>query len=358
MLGCEAPAPKLAPVHPTNTAMVQPAAASGATFTNPLLPTGPDPWIIYNDGFYYYMNTTGVNLTLWKTASLGTLRTAEQKVVWIPPATGPYSHGIWAPELHRIGGNWYLYFAADDGPNEDHRLWVLENTAADPMTGNWRMKGELGGRASRWAIDPTVFENRGATYLVYSGWPGKVNGTQEIFIAKLKNPWTVEGEPVAVSRPQYPWEEVGDTGSPPGAANPPHLNVNEGPEVLQHGDRIFLVYSGSGCWTPWYQLGMLTASRDSDLLKPASWKKSPTPVFSPSPQADAYAPGHNGFFQSPDGTQSWIIYHANPGPNEGCGDLRSPRAQPFTWNSDGTPNFGAPVPLGQPLALPSGETHR
>jgi hypothetical protein len=35
---------------------------------------------------------------------------------------------------------------------------------------------------------------------------------------------------------------------------------------------------------------------------------------------------------------------------------RTTRAQQFTWNADGTPNFGAPVALGTSLAEPSGET--
>ncbi|HTD16183.1 MAG TPA: family 43 glycosylhydrolase, partial [Chthoniobacterales bacterium] len=63
--------------------------------------------------------------------------------------------------------------------------------------------------------------------------------------------------------------------------------------------------------------------------------------------------GHNGFFKSPNGKEDWIIYHANPEPSEGCGNFRSPRIQRFTWNVDGTPNFGTPVPLGQPLEKPA-----
>jgi GH43 family beta-xylosidase len=34
---------------------------------------------------------------------------------------------------------------------------------------------------------------------------------------------------------------------------------------------------------------------------------------------------------------------------------RSTRAQPFTWNADGTPNFGVPVATGTTLPSPSGE---
>jgi hypothetical protein len=41
-------------------------AAAEDTFTNPLLPSGADPWVTSVHGFYYYINTTGVNLTLWK----------------------------------------------------------------------------------------------------------------------------------------------------------------------------------------------------------------------------------------------------------------------------------------------------
>jgi hypothetical protein len=40
-----------------------------AKLTNPLLPTGPDPWVIVKNGFYYYMKTTGADLTIWRTRS-------------------------------------------------------------------------------------------------------------------------------------------------------------------------------------------------------------------------------------------------------------------------------------------------
>jgi GH43 family beta-xylosidase len=100
---------------------------------------------------------------------------------------------------------------------------------------------------------------------------------------------------------------------------------------------------------------MLEARAESDLLDPASWKKSPLPVFWQSPAAGVYAPGHNSFFQSPDGKQDWILYHANAKPNQGCGQLRAPHAQPFGWNADGTPNFGRPLPVEKPVARPSGE---
>ena len=339
------------------------APSSAPSVVNPLLPAGPDPWVIVRDGVYYYMNTTGSNLTICKTRHLGALASAAKKVVWTPPSSGPYSHEIWAPELHFLNGKWYIYFAADAGTNQSHRVWVLENPSPDPMQGAWVMKGKLADPDDRWAIDPTVFENRGRLYAAWSGWEGETNGVQSIYIAELSDPWTIKGRRARISTPQYPWEKVGDRDlkrdpeqNPAlDVEEPVHIDVNEGPEVLQHGDNIFLVYSASACWTDFYELGMLTTRASDDLLDPASWKKSPVAQFWQSPKAHAYGTGHNSFFQSPDGTQDWIIFHANSEPHQGCAGHRSSRAQPFTWKADGTPDFGRPVPTGQPLPAPSGE---
>jgi GH43 family beta-xylosidase len=326
---------------------------ASSTFTNPLLPSGADPWVTSRNGYYYYMNTTGKNLTIWKTRDITELKQAEKKIVWTPPLSGPYSHEIWAPELHLLQGKWYIYFAADAGDNESHRVWVLENTSTDPLDGTWEIKGKLSGPEDLWAIDPSVFENGGKMYAVWSGWTGHSNGVQKILIAELANPWTLGSKPVVISTPQYPWEKVGDLTVKNRIDRVPHVDVNEGPEILQHNGKIILIYSASGCWTDYYELGMVIANADSDLLDPSSWTKTETPVFWESPEDLVYGPGHNTFFKSPDGKQDWILYHANSAPGEGCGAKRSPRAQPFTWNPDGTPNFGRPVAAGKPIPKPS-----
>lgn len=328
-------------------------AAAVKTLVNPLLPSGADPWSIYHEGFYYYMHTTARNLTIWKTRDLAELKKAERKVVWTPPATGPYSKDIWAPELHRLNGKWYIYFAADAGTNQTHRLWVLENASPDPLRGEWVMKGKLADASDKWAIDGSVFEHRGQLYLIWSGWEGETNGRQDIYIARMTNPWTVAGARVRLSKPEYAWERVGDIDRKKNPREPPHVDVNEGPQILKRGDKLFLIYSASGCWTEQYALGMLVASIHSDPLDSASWRKHPQPVFQHSPTAGAYGTGHNSFFKSPDGTEDWILYHANARPGEGCGRQRSPRAQPFTWKADGTPDFGRPVSTGTPIQRPS-----
>ncbi|MCB2379070.1 glycoside hydrolase family 43 protein [Hymenobacter sp. BT635] len=330
----------------------QAQTAPPATFTNPLLPRGADPWTIYHRGYYYYTHTTGGNITLWKVRSLTELATTPGQVVWTPPAAGGNAHNIWAPELHYLRRKWYLYYAADSGSNRSHRLWVLENSSPDPLTGTWVSKGQITDATNKWAIDGSVFKHRGRLYWVWSGWEGDTNGQQNIYIARLKNPWTVKGPRTRISTPEYAWERNGDLNDP---HNPPHVDVNEGPQLLRRGRRLFLVYSASGCWTDSYALGMLSATAGANLLRASAWTKSAKPVFRQDSVAGVYAPGHNSFFTSPDGRQSWLLYHANSAPRQGCGNLRSPRMQPFTWQADGTPYFGNPVPTSQPLPRPSGE---
>lgn len=319
------------------------------TFTNPLLPAGADPWCIYKDGFYYYTNSTQNNITLWKTKSIADLATAEKKVVFTPPAGTGYSKELWAPEIHFLKGKWYIYFAADSGKNIDHRMYVLENESADPLQGNWQMKGKLITPQDKWSIDGTVYDHSGQLYFLWSGWEGDVNGQQNIYIATMSNPWTITGNRTRLSAPTYKWETNGDLNDP---NDVPHVNVNEGPQILKNQDKLYLIYSASGCWTDTYSLGMLSTGIGGNLMDSASWQKHPEPVFTQSPENGVYAPGHNSFFVSPNGKENWILYHANDKPGQGCGEFRTPRAQPFTWKKDGSPDFGKPLPTSAAIKVP------
>lgn len=328
----------------------QPQINDLKTFTNPLLTSGADPWIIQKDGFYYYTNTSGSRLILRKVKNLADIKTSEQKTIWTPPVGTSYSKEIWAPELHFIKGKWYMYFAADGGSNTNHRMYVVENSSPDPMEGIWEFKGKVSDPSDKWAIDGSVFEYSDKLYMVWSGWEGDINGQQNIYIARMKNPWTIEGERVRLSAPEYNWEKIGDLNNPNDVA---HVNVNEGPVSLINKKNLFLIYSASGCWTDAYCLGMLTFTGKDNLLDPAAWKKNPLPAFKQKPESGVYAPGHNSFFKSPDGKENWILYHANAASGQGCGRYRTPRAQKFTFNNDGSPNFGEPVKTDLPMQVPS-----
>jgi hypothetical protein len=78
--------------------------------------------------------------------------------VWNPPEKdGPNSRQIWAPEIHHLEGRWYIYYAADDGDNDHHRLYVLESDRAQGAyrEGNTGYPyGRLADSSGDWAIDP------------------------------------------------------------------------------------------------------------------------------------------------------------------------------------------------------------
>ena len=313
-------------------------------FYNVLLPDGADPWVYrHTDGTYYMTATTGANITLRKSSSLSGIGGGETRVIWKPPASGPASRNLWAPELHYLNKKWYVHFAADDGENENHRMFVLENDSPDPFRGEFVNRGKVSDpKADRWAIDGTVLELGDRLYLIWSGWEGGENVRQNLYIAPLKDPLTLGGPRVEISRPTLPWECVGK----------PH--VNEGPQIIIRGDTINLVYSASGSWTDDYCLGLLTSKVGSDPLKPESWKKHDKPVLRSG--GGVFGPGHASFTRSPDGKEDWIVYHAAR--FSGAGWTRNVRAQPFTWNKDGTPSFGVPVSPDTPIALPGGDPPR
>jgi GH43 family beta-xylosidase len=159
------------------------------TFTNPLLTSGPDPWVIRKDNFYYYTHTLGNRIALWKTAKMSELKSATQQTVWTAPSTGANSRNIWAPELHFLDGKWYLYYTA--GSSSDlatQRTFVLENANADPTTGTWTDKGQLADPAANFfAIDATVFTHNSSNYLIWSGQASATDNTQRLYIAKMSN---------------------------------------------------------------------------------------------------------------------------------------------------------------------------
>lgn len=323
-----------------------PAAAPTASeapageFTNPLLPSGPDPWVVRSGGVFYYMNTLGDRLAIWKTRDITDLAHAEVRTIWRPHG-GLNAQRIWAPELHRIDGKWFIYYtAAAEGRDDDaHRgIFVLENDGQDPLSGAWIDRGRINTRFP--GIDGTTFVHGGRQYFVYSAYDGP---DSVLAIGPMSNPWTLAAPETVIARPDLAWERQGGR------------QILEGPEFLQgpRGD-VFLTYSASACWSDDYSLGLLRARPGADLLDPASWRKSPKPVLAKSAANSVYAPGHNGFFTSPDGRENWIIYHANPGPGMKCTKARSPRIQKFGFAPDGAPVFGEPVDTRKSLRKPSG----
>lgn len=63
------------------------------TFRNPLLAQGQDPSVVYKDGAYYLVQSTGGNLTIAKSSTITGLGRAEPVTVYTPPGEA-YSYDM------------------------------------------------------------------------------------------------------------------------------------------------------------------------------------------------------------------------------------------------------------------------
>ena len=336
------------------------AAAEAGRFTNPLR-EGADPWVIRDEAGQRWLWCSAPDAKRIVIRTTPTLTsTGTEHEIWGPPATGPASAQIWAPELHFLAGHWYLYFAASDGRNETHRAFVLSADSADPL-GAWTLHGPLatgagaeGNSPPIWAIDMTVLDHGGSRYAVWSGWDTPDSDRQFLYIAKMSTPMTLTGPRVRIcGNDDHLWERTEETAGSRG--------LNEGPQILQHAGRTFLLYSCGAAWLPTYKLGLLELT-GRDPLDPASWRKHPHPVFQST--AQTFGVGHSCFVnlpQLPNPTANlspappassawWHIYHAKR--DRAPGWPRGVFLQPFHFDPTGFPDFGKPLAPGSHLPVP------
>ncbi len=312
-----------------------PAPAAPAASAQPahLVAQRADPWILrHQDGYYYFIATVPEfdRIELRRARSLDGLADAPVQVVWRRHASGEQSANIWAPELHRIDGAWYIYYAA--GAVDDPwriRMYALRNTAADPMQGQWQELGRIQTPQDTFALDATSFEHKGQRYLLWAQADPEGSYSSALLLARLRTPTQIE-EPVAVlSRPELDWETIG-------------YKVNEGAAVLHRHGRVFVTYSASATDHN-YAMGLLWADEDADLLDPSAWHKSPEPVFHTSERLGRFGPGHNSFTVAEDGTTDLMVYHARDSRQLNGGALGDPdrhtRVRVLHWTAEGMPDF-------------------
>ncbi len=283
-------------------------------FDNPIIAQRADPYVIYNedDGYYYFTSSWPAymddehgydRIVLRKSKTLEGLADAADHVIWQAHASGAQSRHIWAPEMHKIGGKWYIYYAANSDPGKwSIRPWVLECTDASDLTNPdaWAEKGRFvnkdgayTGAFDVFSLDMTTFENNGKQYVIWAYKPD----VSKLLMAEIdpERPWELASDPITLTSPEYEWERVNEI-------------VNEGPAVLKHEGKIYVAYSASATG-PEYCVGLLSADADSDLMDESVWKKSPTPVLQTSDFTDQYGPGHNSFTVDEDGNIV-IVYHS------------------------------------------------
>ncbi len=285
------------------------------TVENPIITGGgADPWVIKHNGTYYYCWSRNNGVAVIAADSIDKITRENPSQVYVAPRGQMYSKEYWAPELHYINGKWYIYVAADDGTNANHRMYVLQGISQDP-TKPFRFVGQITDPTNKWAIDGTVLQLGSELYFVWSGWQGNTDVDQRLYIAHMSDPTTIDSERVEISRPTESWEG----------------RINEGPTAVFNGDDTYIVYSANASYGANYCLAYLKLTGD-DPMDPRSWTKSSTPFLQRSMVANG--PGHCSVVPAPDGSQ-WVVFHANL-PTEPVGwKGRSVWTQKLTFTDDG-----------------------
>ncbi len=299
-----------------------------------LIPQRADPQIVRGDNGRYYFIATAPEfdrIELRAADSIKGLATAESQVIWHKHASGPLSDTIWAPELHRFNGNWYIYFAAGDANRRGQiRMYVLTNASEDPMAGNWQELGRVQTARDSFSLDATSFAHNNQRYLIWAQRDPEGLFNSALYIATLDSPTQVGKQETEITRPTLDWEVLG-------------YKVNEGPAVIEHEGKIFVSYSASAT-DDRYAVGLVWANADADLLDPASWHKSPTPIFFTNPELKRFGPGHNSFTLAEDGKTPLLVYHARVTQQLDGNPLSDPNrhtfVRPLQWTSEGFPDFG------------------
>lgn len=290
-------------------------------YKNPFIEQRADPFITRGeDGTYYFTASYPAvgdelhgydRIILRRSKTVNGLSDAKEFTVWEAHTKGIMSRHTWAPELHFIGGKWYIYFAAATSEDKwDIKPYVLRCKGKDPLSDKWEEMGvvqkterdELSFRC--FSLDMTYFEHNGKSYLIWA----QIEGASSLFMAETtkEEPWKIITSPILLSRPEYDWEKV-------------VYSVNEGAAVLKTEDKIYVFFSASGTGAE-YCIGRLEADKNADLMNPASWKKLPLPVLSTADLTDEAGPGHNCFVTD-ENEELLLVYHARPSSHltEECG---------------------------------------
>ncbi len=318
-------------------------AAKAPVPVNPLVRQRADAQVfLHTDGYYYMTGSVPEydRLVLRRSRTLAGLSTANERVLWRHEKTGPMSGFLWAPELHLIDGRWIMYFAAGpSGGGEDVfriRTFAVVCDGPDAMTGTWTVLGQLTTPWDSFTLDSTSFVHRGTRYLAWAQREPGIETNSNLYLAPLATPLTLAAKPARLAVPTLDWETRG-------------FKVAEAPALLARNGKLFMTYSASATDAR-YCMGMLTARDDADIMDPATWTKSPQPVFKSSPAHKVFGPGHNSFTVDERG-RDILVYHARDYEAIKGDPLFDPnrhtRVQRFRYKPDGTPDFGEPVANGQ-----------
>lgn len=283
-----------------------PPAASGQEASSVF--AGADPDMEAGEGRYWIYPTGGGVLAAWSSPdrvawARGETLLRREDISWIDEDGAP-SHHLWAPDMVRARGGWYLYYSVGPQNPTPSRIGVAVcKGPAGPCTDSG--KPLITGGEGFEAIDPAVFvDPKSATPYLYAG--GSAGATLRV--------WVLRPDMLGVER------EV-RVETPPG--------FTEG-AFMHYRDGVYYLSWSSGRWdTSSYQVHYAMASSPT-----GPWRhRGPLLVG----DRRYRGPGHHAFFEDPKDGTWYIAYHRWEG-QEGDGPYRGERRiaiQKIAYGVDG-----------------------
>ena len=256
-----------------------------------------DPYILYFKDLYYYCFSRDDKIYICASKDLELLENAEEIVVY---KNENGLKNMLGPELHVINNKCYIYFSADDGNNENHKMYVLYNDSNNPLE-EYKSNGPIKSIANNWATDGTILRYQNGLYFIWSGCDKNNYSSQDLFIAKMETPYQICTEKTIISTSKYDWEKYRDDQNN-------LVFVNEGPAILTIENNVYIFYSASSCWSEDYCIGLLELIGDKPLLA-ASWKKHIKPIFTSNNQI--IGPGHCSFTTTKNNEKIMLFHSFN-----------------------------------------------
>lgn len=306
-----------------------------------------DPFVTYDHstGYYYFIASCQSNkMTIFRSKHLYNLITKADYEVVYECGSGDVYGPMWAPEMYKIKGHWYIFTSCQEKYNsnffaEKKRLLILKSKTENPFDGfEFYSKPDT----SLFAIDPTFTEINGKYFICYSKVDSKCR--QILEIREMDENLNFTDHYGVIAEAELKWEMV--TG----------YDVNtivEGAFFLKKNGRLFIIYSANGCWSDDYCLGILEYM-GGDICDKKNWKKYPEPLFKKG--NNVFGVGHASFFNSPDEKEIWCAYHclsqSNPSLEE---SKRYTCVQKIDFDENGFPIMGLPIKEGEEKNPPTGE---
>jgi len=286
------------------------------TYQNPVYPdTMADPFVLRHEGVYYAYGTApgaadGRQIPVLRSADLVNWDALGHALIPGPGMAAEQGSHFWAPEVASHGGRFYMYYSAGNAPEgTDQKLRVA---VAEHPAGPFVDAGKILVPDQPFSIDAHPFRDAdGQWWLFYcvdfleKSHDHRI-GTG-IVVDRLVDMATLAGEPKVVVRPHHDWHVFRKDRPMYGKVYDWH--TVEGAAVLYRDGHYYCFYSGGAWEKENYGVSYVVARHpEGPYRRPEGGHEA---LLMRTPQSgELVGPGHNSFTVSPDGSETWIVYHA------------------------------------------------